>query len=172
MIKFCDYWQRKRDELNYEIDGVVVILNHNNTLRKLGVVGKAPRGAVAYKFSPEEVTTILMDIKIQVGRTGVLTPVAVLEPVEVGGVTIQHATLHNFDQIERLGVKIGDTVIVSRAGDVIPQITKVLAELRIGKEKEFKMPEKCPIDGSKVVRDGVAYRCSNKNCGARQRESL
>jgi DNA ligase (NAD+) len=112
------------------------------------------------------------DIKVQVGRTGVLTPVAVMRPVNVGGVTITHATLHNADEIGRLGLKIGDTVIVQRAGDVIPQITRVLTELRTGKERAFHMPEKCPFDGSKVVRDGVAYRCSSKSCGAQHREFL
>ena len=112
------------------------------------------------------------DIKVQVGRTGALTPVANLKPVGVGGVTISHATLHNYDEVRRLGLKIGDTVVVSRAGDVIPQVTKVLKELRTGKEKEFRMPARCPVDGSKIVRDGVIYRCSNPDCGARLRESL
>ena len=172
VLKYKDKWEKSREKLPYQIDGVVVVVNDRALFRELGAVGKAPRGAVAYKFSPEEATTILQDIKIQVGRTGVLTPVAVLEPVEVGGVTVQHATLHNFDQIERLGVKIGDTVIVSRAGDVIPQVTGVLENLRSGKEKVFHVPEKCPIDGSPVVIEGAIHRCSNKNCGARLRETL
>lgn len=161
-----------REKLSYEIDGIVVIINDNKTFETGGVIGKAPRGAVAYKFSPKEATTIVEDIKVQVGRTGVLTPVAVLKPVQVGGITITHATLHNYDEIQRLGIKIGDTVIISRAGDVIPQVNKVLKELRTGKEKEFHMPKKCSVDSSEVVKDGVAYRCSNKNCGARQREFL
>ena len=172
VLKYKDKWEKSREKLPYQIDGVVVVVNDRTLFRELGAVGKAPRGAVAYKFSPEEATTILQDIKIQVGRTGVLTPVAVLERVEVGGVTVQHATLHNFDQIERLGVKIGDTVIVSRAGDVIPQVTGVLENLRSGKEKVFHVPEKCPIDGSPVVVEGAIHRCSNKNCGARLRETL
>lgn len=161
-----------REKIPYEIDGIVVIVNDNKTFEAGGVIGKAPRGAIAYKFSPKEATTIVEDIIVNVGRTGALTPVAVLKPVQVGGITITHATLHNYDEIQRLGIKIGDTVIVQRAGDVIPQVTKVLKELRTGKEKEFHMPKICPVDGSKIVKDGVAYRCSNKNCGARQREFL
>jgi len=172
VFEFRDYWESHREKLPYEIDGIVVALNDNSVSEEAGVIGKAPRAAIAYKFSPKEATTIVGDIRVQVGRTGALTPVATLKPVGVGGVTISHATLHNYDEIKRLGVKIGDTVVVSRAGDVIPQITKVLKEFRIGKEKEFKMPEKCPVDGSKVVREGVIYRCSNPNCGARLRESL
>jgi len=161
-----------RERLAYEIDGMVVSLNDNKLYEEAGIIGKAPRGAMAYKFSPREATTIVEEIKVQVGRTGALTPVAVMRPVQVGGITITHASLHNADEIERLDLKLGDTVIVSRAGDVIPQITKVLTELRTGKEKKFVMPTHCPVDGSKVTRDGVAYRCSNKNCAAVHRESL
>ena len=161
-----------RERLAYEIDGIVVSLNDNKLYEEAGIIGKAPRGAMAYKFSPREATTIVEEIKVQVGRTGALTPVAVMRPVQVGGITITHASLHNADEIERLDLKLGDTVIVSRAGDVIPQITKVLTELRTGKEKKFVMPTHCPVDGSKVTRDGVAYRCSNKNCAAVHRESL
>jgi DNA ligase (NAD+) len=172
IFEFRDHWAKHREKLDYEIDGTVVLVSDNKTFEKAGIIGKAPRGGIAYKFSPREATTVVEDIKIQVGRTGVLTPVAVMRGVFVGGVTITHATLHNADEIGRLGLKIGDTVIVSRAGDVIPQITKVLKELRTGKEKTFHMPEKCPFDGSKVVRDGVAYRCSSKSCGAQHREFL
>ncbi|HDH31706.1 MAG TPA: NAD-dependent DNA ligase LigA [Candidatus Wolfebacteria bacterium] len=172
IFEFRNYWEKHRDKLPYEIDGVVVIINDNKTFEDAGVVGKAPRASIAYKFSPKEATTIIEDIKIQVGRTGTLTPVAILKPIELGGIRISHATLHNFDQIKRLGVKIGDTVVVSRAGDVIPQINKVLKDLRSGKEKEFKIPTRCPIDESKVVVEGAIYRCSNKDCGARNRESL
>ena len=150
----------------------MVMINDNTTWNTLGVVGKAPRGGIAYKFSPVEATTVVEDIKVQIGRTGTLTPVAVMRPVTVGGVTISHATLHNADQIERLGLKIGDTVVISRAGDVIPQITEVLKDMRTGKERVFSMPAHCPADGSPVIRDGVAYRCSNKNCGARNSENI
>jgi len=172
LFAFYEDVKKKREKLSYEIDGIVVSVNDNKIFAEAGVIGKAPRAAVAYKFAPKEATTVVEDIKVQVGRTGVLTPVAVMRPVQVGGITITHATLHNADEIERLGLKIGDTVIVSRAGDVIPQVTGVLKELRTGKEKKFAMPTRCPIDGSKVFRDGVAYRCSNPACGARHRESL
>ncbi|MDP2741589.1 MAG: NAD-dependent DNA ligase LigA, partial [bacterium] len=160
IFEFRDYWNKHREKLPYEIDGIVVILDDNKTYDAAGIIGKAPRAAIAYKFSPKEATTVVENIKVQVGRTGALTPVAVMRPVQVGGVTITHATLHNADEIKRLGLKMGDTVIVRRAGDVIPQITKVLQEMRTGREKEFKMPSRCPIDGSSVIRDGVAYRCS------------
>lgn len=172
VIRFRNHWDKHREKLDYEIDGVVIIINSEVIFNRAGVVGKAPRAAIAYKFSPQEATAKVVDIKVQVGRTGALTPVAVLTPTEVGGVTITHATLHNYDEIKRLDLKIGDTVIVNRAGDVIPKVTKVLPELRIGGEKEFKMPKKCPVDGSEVVKDGVIYKCSNRNCGARLREAL
>lgn len=172
VFEFRDYWEKHRDKLPYEIDGVVAIINDNKIFEDAGVVGKAPRAAIAYKFSPKETTTVVDDIKIQIGRTGSLTPVAVLKSVEVGGIKISRATLHNYDQIKKLDLKIGDTVVVSRAGDVIPQITEVLKDLRTGKEKEFKMPIICPIDNSKIVREGVFYRCSNSKCGARNRQFL
>jgi len=166
--------QTLREKLAYEIDGIVVILNSEEDFRKAGIIGKAPRAAIAYKFSPREATTKLLDIQIQVGRTGALTPVAIMEPVSIGGITVSRATLHNFDEIQRLGIKINDTVVVSRAGDVIPQITKVLKELRNGQEKEFKAPKNCPMCNSPVQKDkdGVIYRCPNRNCFARTRESL
>ncbi|MDO8751939.1 MAG: NAD-dependent DNA ligase LigA, partial [Candidatus Wolfebacteria bacterium] len=184
VVVFRNQWEKGREKLDYEVDGVVVIFHDNKTYDEAGVVGKAPRGAIAYKFSPKEATTVVLEVKIQVGRTGVLTPVAIMDPVEVGGITITHATLHNFDEIERLGVKIGDTVVVSRAGDVIPKITSVLKNLRTGKEAHILVPRTCPIDGSPVKKDGppssggtsarqgVLLRCSNARCGARQREQL
>lgn len=172
VFELRNYWEKHREKLGYEVDGIVVIVNENKIFDAAGAIGKAPRAAIAYKFSAREATTVVEDIKVQVGRTGVLTPVAVMRPVGVGGVTITHATLHNADEIKRLGLKIGDTVVVSRAGDVIPQITKVVKELRTGKEKTFKMPEFCPVDGTKVTRDGVAYKCPSKDCAARHREQL
>jgi DNA ligase (NAD+) len=174
IFAFRDRWAEPahREKLDYEIDGTVVIVNDNATFARAGVIGKAPRAAMAYKFSPRDATTVVEDILVQVGRTGALTPVAVMRPVNVGGITITHATLHNADEIERLGLKIGDTVIVSRAGDVIPQVTKVLKEFRTGKETAFCMPTRCPVDGSKVVRDGAVSRCSSPNCGAKHREFL
>jgi len=172
VFEFHDYWLKNREELPYEIDGLVVQVNNNKIFEKLGVVGKAPRGAIAFKFPLRQATTAIEDIKVQVGRTGALTPVAYLKPVEVGGVTISRATLHNEDEIKRLGVKIGDTVIVGRAGDVIPDIIKVLPELRTGKEKSFKFPKKCPVCGSKTIRPPgeAVWRCTNPKCFARQRE--
>ncbi len=172
VFSFRDHWEKERERLPYEIDGVVVIVNFNKDFEDGDVIGKTPRGAIAYKFAAREATTIVEDIQIQVGRTGVLTPLAVLKPVPVGGITISHATLHNADEIERLGVRVGDTVIVSRAGDVIPKIIKVLPELRPRGAKVFAMPRRCPNDGSPVVREGALYRCGNPDCGARRREQL
>ena len=172
VFAFHEYWAKRREKIPYEIDGIVVIVNGNNDFEDGGVIGKAPRAAIAFKFAAREAATVIEDIQVQVGRTGVLTPVAVLKPAAVGGITITHATLHNLDEIRRLDARIGDTVIVSRAGDVIPKITKVLKDLRPRGVKEFQMPKKCPVDGSDTVKDGVAYKCGNKNCGARNREGL
>lgn len=172
--EYRDYWEKNREKLPYEIDGIVVILNNNKAFERLGSVGKSPRAGIAYKFSPKETETVVENITVNVGRTGVLTPLAILRPVQIGGVTVSRATLHNLDEIKRLGVKIGDTVIVGRAGDVIPDIRKVLTELRTGKEKDFKMPAKCPICTSEItkVKNQVAYKCSNKDCPAIKREGL
>jgi DNA ligase (NAD+) len=174
VFDFYKHCQKIREKINYEIDGVVVIVNSNRVFKKLGVVGKAPRGAIAFKFPAKQVTTIVEDIKIQVGRTGALTPVAYLKPVDISGVTVSRATLHNEDEIRRLGVKIGDTVIVSRAGDVIPDIIRVLPELRTGREKEFRMPSKCPICESKTEKKAgeVNYYCTNPECFAKQKENF
>lgn len=172
VFRFHAKWVGAREKLPYEIDGVVVLVNRNDLFKRGGVVGKKPRGGIAYKFAAREATTKVEEITVQVGRTGVLTPVATLAPVAVGGITITHASLHNADEIARLDVRVGDTVVVSRAGDVIPQITKVLVDLRTGRERDFSMPSRCPVDGAPVVREGVAYRCSNPRCGARHREAL
>lgn len=172
IFEFQNTWITKREKLSYEIDGIVVSVNNNKIYESAGFVGKTPRAGIAYKFSPKEATTKVIEIKVQVGRTGTLTPVAVMEPVEVGGVKITHATLHNEDEIRRLGLKVGDTVIVSRAGDVIPQITEVLKNLRTGKEKSFSMPKVCPVDGSPVKKEGAILRCSNSTCGAVHKEQL
>jgi len=172
VFEFQNYWEKHRERLSYEIDGVVVIVNSIKIYEKLGVVGKAPRGAIAYKFPLKQSTTVVEDIKVHVGRTGAITPIAHLKPVLVGGTTISRATLHNNDEIERLGLKIGDSVIVGRAGDVIPDIIKVLPELRTGKEKIFKMPEKCPSCGTKLVKPKkeVVWRCTNPKCLGKKRE--
>ena len=172
VFRFHKHVQKIREKIPYEIDGIVVIINNNKLFDKLGVVGKAPRGAIAYKFPAMQKTTLIEDIRVQIGRTGALTPVAHLKPVEVGGVTVSRATLHNEDEIKRLGVKIGDTVVIERAGDVIPDIVKVLKELRTGKERSFRMPKHCPICGGDIVRpEGEAVaRCKNKKCFAQRKQ--
>lgn len=172
VFKIQKYWNEHRDKLPYEIDGLVVLVDDNKIYDDGGVIGKAPRAGIAYKFSAKEATTIVENIRVYIGRTGTLTPVAQLRPVQVGGITITHASLHNMDEIGRLSVKIGDTVVVSRAGDVIPQITQVLKKLRSGKEKEFKMPTHCPLCNSNVIKEGVFYRCVNKKCLAVQSRQL
>lgn len=163
-----------RDGLDYQIDGVVINLNEDKALADLGIVGKTPRGSVAWKFAAEQGTTVVREIKVSVGRTGVLTPVAVMDPVQLAGTTVTHATLHNEDEIRRLGLKIGDTVIVEKAGDVIPKIIQVLPRLRTGKEKDFRMPKHCPICGSEVARkEGeVATVCQNPRCFAQELASM
>src|SRR3989339_316624 len=174
VYKFRDYWATARDKLEYEIDGTVVVLNNNLEFDKIGHVGRAPRAAIAYKFAPAEAQTMIEDIVIQVGRTGTLTPVAILRPVKIGGVTVSRATLHNLDEIERLGVKVGDTVLVGRAGDVIPDIREVFKDLRTGREKKFCMPKSCPVCGEVInkIEEQVAYKCVNKNCPAIRREGI
>lgn len=174
VIRFWKDVMAHRDKLPFLIDGLVVSINDRAVYGKLGVVGKAPRGSAAFKFPPEEATTIVEDVTVQVGRTGVLTPVAKLRPVNVGGVMVQHATLHNADEIKRLGVTIGDTVIIGRAGDVIPDIVRVLPGLRTGQERDFVMPSICPVCGTGIMQDegGVHVRCPNELCPARAEEAL
>jgi DNA ligase (NAD+) len=174
VFEYYEHLHKIRDSLPYEIDGSVVLINNNKIFKELGVVGKAPRAGIAFKFALKQATTIVEDISVQVGRTGAMTPVAHLKPVLVGGITITRATLHNEDEIRRLGLKIGDTVVVGRAGDVIPEIIKVFPELRTGKEKEFKMPLKCPDCEDKLVRKSgeVAWYCPNPNCFSRKRRYL
>lgn len=164
----------KRKALAYEVDGVVAKVNHLNLQRRLGEVSRSPRWAIAFKFKAQQGTTVVKDIVPSVGRTGVVTPVAELEPVGVGGVTISNASLHNMDEVERKDVRIGDTVLVERAGDVIPYIVKVVAEKRTGKERRFRMPERCPVCGSPIVREAgaAAYRCVGMRCPAKLRESV
>ena len=174
VLHFRQHWIKEREKLDYEIDGVVVLVNNNGIFEKLGIVGKAPRAGIAFKFPQSQSTTKVLGITVQVGRTGAMTPVAVLEPVQVTGITITRATLHNEDEIKRLGLKIGDTVIVGRAGDVIPDIIKVLPELRTGKEKNFKMPTVCPSCGTKLEKTEteVLLRCPNPKCFAKHRRNF
>ncbi|MFN2587642.1 MAG: NAD-dependent DNA ligase LigA [Actinomycetota bacterium] len=174
VYEFCTYWQEHRHDVPYEIDGVVVKVDSIDQQEELGFTAKAPRWAIAYKFPPEERTTKLHKISVHVGRTGAATPWAQLEPVFVGGVTISTATLHNEDEIRRKDIREGDTVIVRRAGDVIPEVVGPVVSLRTGKEKPFVMPKECPSCGSKLVRqEGEAVtKCLNLECPSQLVESL
>jgi DNA ligase (NAD+) len=172
VIAYCEDWDAKREKLAYEIDGVVIKVNSIPIQNELGYTSKAPRWAIAYKYPARQETTVVNDIIVQVGRTGTLTPVAMLEPVQVGGVTVSRSTLHNMDEIERLGLQIGDTVLIERAGEVIPHVLKVV---KPGKNrKPFRMPKHCPECGSTIhhVEGEVAYRCVNAACPAKRRESI
>lgn len=172
VIDFCDYWKDKRDSLDYEVDGVVVKVNDFSIRENLGETMKVPRWAIAFKFPARQVTTRIKDVEMSVGRTGVVTPVAILGPVKCGGVTISRATLHNFDEVSRLGVKIGDKVLVERAGDVIPKIVKVIVSKRTGKEKNIVIPKHCPVCGQELSRykeEEVAISCINPSCPAQLR---
>ena len=172
VIDYCTAWDEKREKLPYEIDGVVIKVNETGLQDELGFTAKAPRWAIAYKYPARQEQTVVKDIVVQVGRTGALTPVAMLEPVQVGGVTVSRSTLHNMDEIERLGVQIGDTVLIERAGEVIPHVLKVVKE---GKDRRpFRVPKECPECGSKIhkVEGEVAHRCLNAACPAKRRESL
>ncbi|MFH1551856.1 MAG: NAD-dependent DNA ligase LigA [bacterium] len=173
-IDFREEINKEREKLPYQIDGIVINVNDNSIFNKLGVVGKSPRGSVAFKFSAKEATTVIEDIVVQIGRTGALTPVAHLKPVHISGILITRATLHNEDEINRLDARIGDTVVIQRAGDVIPDVVKVIKNMRTGKEKKFQMPEKCPACGSGVVRPKgeAVHRCINRNCLAQQKKQL
>ncbi len=173
-IGYYHHIESVREKLPYEIDGIVLKVNSLSLQDRLGMVSRSPRWAVAVKFAPTQATTIVEDIVIGVGRTGVLTPVAVMKPVQVGGVTVSRATLHNEDEIAKKDVRIGDTIIVQRAGDVIPEVVKVVEGRRTGSEKPYRMPEKCPVCGSKVVRlEGeVAHRCIDLACPAQIRENI
>jgi DNA ligase (NAD+) len=172
VLAFCAEWEAKREDLPYEIDGVVVKVDSIEQQRQLGFTAKAPRWAIAYKYPARQAVTRVEGIEVQVGRTGALTPVAHLKPVEVGGVTVARATLHNEDEIERLGLQIDDEVVIERSGDVIPKVVRVSSQGSY--RKKFQMPAACPVCGSKVVREEgeAASRCINLNCPARLKESI
>jgi DNA ligase (NAD+) len=174
VIKFCEKWAKKRESLGFEIDGIVIKVNDFNVQERLGYTAKAPRYAVAYKFPAAQVSSQILDIILQVGRTGAITPVAVMTPTLVAGSTISRATLHNEDEINKKDIRIGDTVIIQKAGDVIPEVVSVIKDLRTGKEKQFHFPKKCPVCGSDIERkEGEsAYRCTIKNCYAVEKEKL
>jgi DNA ligase (NAD+) len=170
--RYIDQWESKREKLAYEIDGIVIKVDEISLQNELGFTSKAPRWAIAYKYAAHQETTVVKEILVSVGRTGVLTPFAVFEPVQIGGVTVVKSTLHNADEVARLNVHAGDTVLVERAGEVIPHVLKVVKHG--AEEKPFKMPDKCPVCGTRVHRrEGeVAYRCVNVSCPARMRESM
>jgi DNA ligase (NAD+) len=172
VIDYCKIWQERREELNYEIDGMVVKVNSIAQQKKLGFTLKSPRWAAAYKFPARQATTTVLKIHVNVGRTGVITPTAELQPVECGGVIIRHATLHNFDEIKRLNVKEGDRVLIERAGDVIPKVVKVVQSKG---RKSFAIPKTCPVCQGKVIKEkeeDVAYRCINPSCPAQLERGL
>jgi len=172
VVAFCAQWEGAREDLAYEIDGVVVKVDSVAQQQALGFTAKAPRWAIAYKYPARQAVTVVENIEVQVGRTGALTPVAHLRPVEVGGVTVSRATLHNEDEIERLGLQTGDEVVIERSGDVIPKVVRVHSQGSY--RKKFRMPTKCPVCGGKVVREEgeAASRCINTNCSARLKESI
>jgi len=174
IFRYRDEMEARRDQLPYEIDGLVVKVNSTALQQRLGQIARSPRWAIAYKFKPRQATTRILDIQANVGRTGTLTPVASLETVPIGGVMVKSASLHNMDEIARKDIRIGDTVVVERAGDVIPYVVKVLTEKRTGDEKQFVMPERCPVCGSEVFREEgeAAYRCIGISCPAQLKESL
>ena len=170
--KYINKWESKREKLPFEIDGIVVKANEIALQNEVGFTAKSPRWAIAYKYPAHQETTLVRDILVSVGRTGVLTPFAVFEPVQIGGVTVVKSTLHNMDEVQRLGIHAGDTVLVERAGEVIPHVLKVVKHGT--EEKEFKMPDKCPVCGMHVhhVEGEIAYRCVNVSCPVRRRESF
>ncbi len=174
VLKYHRELSQQRHQLPYDIDGMVIKVDSLSLQQQLGATTRSPRWAVAYKFQAIQETTILENIEIQVGRTGVLTPVAHLKPVNVAGVTVSRATLHNEDEIEKKDVRIGDTVLVQRAGDVIPEVVKVILSKRTGAEKKFSMPDKCPVCGTAVARiEGeAATRCINSSCSAQVKERI
>lgn len=177
---FINKFEKIRPDFPYGTDGIVISVNDLKSQELLGSVGKAPRYMIAYKYPAEKATTIVQDIKINVGRTGVLTPLAIFSPTSVAGSTVSKATLHNLDQIERLDLRIGDTVVIEKAGDVIPKVVEVLPKMRTGKEKKFKMPAYCPVCNGKIEKknigskneSSVAYYCANKKCPAKNERYL
>ena len=171
------YYKRmtqRRDDLGYEIDGIVLKVNSLRLQESLGTISRSPRWALAFKFSPKQETTKIKTIEVQVGRTGALTPVAIMEPVRIGGVEVSRATLHNMDEIEKKDIRIGDTVVVQRAGDVIPEVVKVIETKRSGDEEKFSMPKLCPVCGAEVFRekDEAVHRCLGLSCPARLKETI
>ncbi len=166
VLEYYHRMNEKRETLPYEIDGIVIKVDHLDLQTKLGEIARSPRWALAFKFQPKQETTKILDILIQVGRTGALTPVAVMEPVKVGGVEVSRATLHNQDEINKKDVRIGDTVVIQRAGDVIPEVVQAVTSKRKGTEKKFRMPSKCPVCGAEVIKEEAIHRCIGLDCPA------
>ncbi len=166
VLEYYRKMEEQREKLPYEIDGVVIKVNHLDLQARLGEISRSPRWALAFKFQPKQETTKILDIIVQVGRTGALTPVAVMEPVKVGGVEVGRATLHNQDEIDKKDVRVGDTVIIQRAGDVIPKVVQVITSKRTGMEKKFRMPSNCPVCGAEVMREEATHRCIGLDCPA------
>jgi DNA ligase (NAD+) len=174
VLKFYRKIEKIREELPFEIDGVVVKLNRFSEVDRAGYISRSPRGMIAFKYPARQETTTVEDILVQVGRTGALTPVAIVSPVKIGGATVRRATLHNQDEIDRKDIRIGDRVVIQRAGDVIPEVVSVILDVRTGKEKKFKLPNKCPVCGTSVDRpEGEAVtRCPNRYCDAQVKERI
>ncbi|RPF50677.1 NAD-dependent DNA ligase LigA [Aquisalibacillus elongatus] len=174
VIDYTEEWTLKRSELDYEIDGIVIKVDSVDQQEELGFTAKSPRWAIAYKFPAEEAITKLHDIELSVGRTGAITPTAILEPVQVAGTTVSRASLHNEDLIIEKDIRIGDTVVIKKAGDIIPEVVRVVTDERTGDEQVFRMPEECPVCGSKLekIEEEVAWRCVNPNCEAQLKEAL
>ncbi|GAE92301.1 DNA ligase [Gracilibacillus boraciitolerans JCM 21714] len=174
VLEYVEEWTEKRASLSYDIDGIVIKVDDLEAQEQLGFTAKSPRWAIAYKFPAEEAITKLIDIELSVGRTGVITPTAILEPVKVAGSTVQRASLHNEDLIKEKDLRIGDTVIIKKAGDIIPEVVRVLENERTDEQQPFAMPENCPSCGAELVRleEEVALRCINPNCPAQLKEGL
>ena len=174
VIEYVNYWTENRSQLPYEIDGIVIKVDDLRQQEQLGYTARSPRWAIAYKFPAQEAVTTINDIELSVGRTGVVTPTAILTPVFIDGSTVSRATLHNADQIRELDIRLGDTVIIKKAGDIIPQVVRVIKEERSGDEVPYEMPEDCPACGTELVHldDEVALRCMNPDCPAQLKEGL
>ncbi|HKX33404.1 MAG TPA: NAD-dependent DNA ligase LigA, partial [Blastocatellia bacterium] len=174
VVAYCNEWEQKREELNYEIDGVVIKVNQVAIQDELGATSKSPRWAIAYKFPARQASTRLLDVIYQVGRTGAVTPVAVLEPVLLAGTTVSRASMHNADEMKRLGVMRGDWVFIEKSGEIIPQVVKVITERRTGAETEFEFPSRCPVCETALLKPAgeAVTRCPNPDCPAKLREGL
>ncbi len=172
VVSYCNSWESKRSNLDYQVDGMVIKVNSLELHDKLGSTSKAPRWIMSYKYHPEEAITKIEAIRVQVGKTGILTPVAELNPVQLSGTTVSRATLHNFDEIERKDTRIGDYVVVQKAGEIIPQVVRVVKERRTGSEKRFNLPKRCPVCKGDVIKEEVYLRCYNSLCSAQAKRRI